>query len=641
MDPSLASEAERIFRQICDEALENRSPDRFNGTLSGPLLNNLDRPRPAASPRWQALQDDPIELQVAVALTAQAVTTAVPSNWLARQARDTAYQLVTLSLQRNLPLTEGELLPILRSWRDEPLSFCYGEPGLARLGAVERLFAGRAVAEEFRPVLAAIGEATGRDLDGPSNYPDYTVEVLDRIDRLLDPPATGGKALPAGAFAKALREWTGTLPNAEGDAWIDLAVHCAKARKKSRPDGEWLGVARTLVAKIDRGQFLACVAGWMRHTVPNPYRPDYSLDLLKGLLWLTGVLNDGTMITEIGRFCENCFAALADDPWGPEINKAAIALGKAAIRALSAMPDEPRAVAELFRLRDAIKQRAARKLIEARLAGLAAARGVTVEHLEDASAPDQESARRTLLLRLERSWIEDRSWTFADWSEYFLGHPLHGPIADALIWQIGGTAVMPEEGELRDVTGRGIRFGAADRVRLWHPAGIDPQQVAAWRARIMQRGISQPIEQVDRDIYAPTPAERKTRTYSNRFAARILDQHRFKTLCEECGWTYALLGVEELDWVDPDAGFPRRSLPAFGIKVVFGVELVPDDQFLDSAPLHIATDQVQFVGKRGRVLALGKVAPIVFSEVLREIGVLVAATSVGTQPDWFDRREAR
>jgi hypothetical protein len=638
MDLPLAAEAERIFRQICDEALEYRSPDRFNAKLSHERLNELDRPAPDASPRWQALQNEPIELQIAVALTAHATTEVTPTNWLETQANYTAHQLVTLSLSRELPLTEAQVLPLLESWRGSPGRH-HGESGLARLAAAERLFAGRVLAEEFRLLLEAVAAAIRRAMFGPRNY---DAEVLDRIDWLLNPPAAGEKRLPFGAFTKALRDWTGTLPKAEGDAWIDLAAHCAKARAKSRPDGKWLGAARKLVAKIDRSQFSASLSHWIGEIVPDPMQPDYSLDILKGLLWLAGASHEATMVAELGRFCEKCFATLRDIPDDPELHDTPVALGKAAIWALST--DQPGAAAELFRLREAIKKREARKLINTRLAETAKMRGLSVEQLEDRSLPasglDQDSARQTQLLRLEQSWIEDRSWTVADWEKHFFGHPLRRSLVAAMIWQIGDVAVMPEAGELRDVTGRGVKFAPDDRVRLWHPFGADPQHVLAWRARLLERGLTQPIKQVDREVYELTDAERKTRTYSNRFAAQIMDQHRFKTLCEARGWTYTLMGVEELDWVDPAPRFPRRFLPAFGIKAFFHVRLVPDGQFLNCAPLHIGSDEVEFVDRRKRVLALDEVVPIVFSEMLRDIGLFVAGAGVGSDSDWVDCRIA-
>jgi len=635
-------EAEQIFLQICEEALEHRSPERFNGSLSASELHELDRPVPALSPRWQRLQDEPIEIQIAVVLTAHGLPKVRPwPSWTARQNEDTARQLVTLSLQRELPLTQAQLMPILQSWRDEPMSFCHDEPGLARIAAVERLVAGTALPEELRAVLEAISARTREDYwGGPRKY---NAELLDRIDWLLNPPAAGETALPSGAFAKALRDWAEALPKAEGEAWKDLAVHCAKARDKSKPTKAWLKVVPQLVAKVGQPQLSARLAHWMDEIVPNPMKPDYSLDVMKGLLWAAGTFNDGAVVGKIGRFCEECFRSLVHGQDDPNTNEISIGLGNAAIWGLSAMPDEPRAVMELFRLRDAIKKRAVHNIIDARLAALAKQRGLTVDQLEDCSLPASEleegSARRMQIRRLEQSWVEDRSWTFADWEKQLLGHPLRGPIVSALIWQVGEATVMPEAGELCDVEGRSIPIGADDQVRLWHPLDKEPREVSAWQARILQRGLLQPIKQVDREVFALTDAERTTKTYSNRFAAHILNQQKFKVLCEDRGWNHALLEFEEGDYLEPELKSPRRILPAFGVTVFYEVALVLNDyQQLDGSPLHITSDHVYFTDKRQRVLALDQVAPIVFSEMLRDVRLFVAGAGVGNDPTWSDRR---
>src|SRR3977135_816937 len=116
MDLPPSAEAERIFRQICDEALANRRADRFDGAASGHQLHERDRPAPAASPRWRELRHEPVELQIAVAFVAQTLPRVRPwPNWMAMQAEDTAGQIVTLSLQRKLPFTAKQLVPFLQS----------------------------------------------------------------------------------------------------------------------------------------------------------------------------------------------------------------------------------------------------------------------------------------------------------------------------------------------------------------------------------------------------------------------------------------------------------------------------------------------------------------------------------------------
>jgi hypothetical protein len=41
--------------------------------------------------------------------------------------------------------------------------------------------------------------------------------------------------------------------------------------------------------------------------------------------------------------------------------------------------------------------------------------------------------------------------------------------------------------------------------------------------------------------------------------------------------------------------------------------------------------------RRQRLVALDEVAPIVFSEMLRDVGLFVAGAGVANDPDWTDR----
>ena len=56
----------------------------------------------------------------------------------------------------------------------------------------------------------------------------------------------------------------------------------------------------------------------------------------------------------------------------------------------------------------------------------------------------------------------------------------------------------------------------------------------------MEHEIRQPFKQAYREIYLITDAELNTRVYSNRYAAHILRQHQFNSLCAAKGWKNSL-----------------------------------------------------------------------------------------------------
>ena len=247
------------------------------------------------------------------------------------------------------------------------------------------------------------------------------------------------------------------------------------------------------------------------------------------------------------------------------------------------------------------------------------------------TAKDLEAARSAQVLRLEQAWIEERRWTLAAWTEHLLEHPLRRPIVETLIWSIDAQAVLAESGALKDVNGRVHAPRKDASVRLWHPLDSQPDQVLAWRRRIVELGITQPIKQAHREIYVLTDAERQTRTYSNRFAAHILRQHQFRALCQARGWKYDLMGSWD-GW-----NIPTRHLPTQGLHVEYHVEVVEDGQRTDlSVALHLASDQVRFLDNQLQPVELEGLDPIVLSELMRDVDLFVAITSVANDPEWTD-----
>jgi hypothetical protein len=144
--------------------------------------------------------------------------------------------------------------------------------------------------------------------------------------------------------------------------------------------------------------------------------------------------------------------------------------------------------------------------------------------------------------------------------------------------------------------------------------------VRAWRQWLERHQVVQPFKQAHREIYVLTDAERRTRTYSNRFAAHIIKQHQFAALCRARGWRYQLQGL--FDTVST----PTRDLPEQGLKVEFWVEPCVTDDTAESGAgiaLYATTDQVRFVGADGRPVRLDRVPPLVFSELLRDVDLFV------------------
>jgi hypothetical protein len=261
--------------------------------------------------------------------------------------------------------------------------------------------------------------------------------------------------------------------------------------------------------------------------------------------------------------------------------------------------------------------------------------------------------------RIDTLFLARKTWPLAVWRERYLDHPLVGTIARRLIWSFatGGKAVAGiwHDGCLVGVDGRPLNLKGEPDVSLWHPIGRTTDEVLDWRDWLERREVVQPFKQAHREIYLLTDVERRTRTYSNRFAAHILRQHQFHALCAARGWKNKLRLM--VDDTYPPA---HRLLPGWDLRAEYWVEGAGNEYGRDTNEtgtyLYLSTDQVRFYridaaqlvahaggGGYGRwnrdadePLPLVTIPPLVFSEVLRDVDLFVGVASVGNDPNWAD-----
>lgn len=245
--------------------------------------------------------------------------------------------------------------------------------------------------------------------------------------------------------------------------------------------------------------------------------------------------------------------------------------------------------------------------------------------------------------RLDLMMRSEREWEVEAWRERYLDHPLLRYIARRLIWNFSNgngewiTGIW-QDGKLVDASSRPLEglHNEATRVRLWHPIGAAVEEVIALRDFLYAHDITQPFKQAYREVYLLTDAERRTSTYSNRFAAHILRQHAFHALCQQRGWQYDYLG----SW---DSGNYQATLelPQWDLHAEFWVDGVAGGALAESGvALYIATDQVRFCrARQSDPLPLPEIPPLIFSEVMRDVDLFVGVTSIGNDPTRDDAGE--
>lgn len=267
--------------------------------------------------------------------------------------------------------------------------------------------------------------------------------------------------------------------------------------------------------------------------------------------------------------------------------------------------------------------------------------------------------------RLDSLFLENKTWDYAIWRERYLDHPVVGVLARRLIWRVRASVTAPWRSVthlatlgLCDVQGRPVEIveqGA--QVRLWHPIEVDAAEALAWRRFFEDRELRQPFKQAHREVYLLTDAERRTGTYSNRYAAHVIKQHQFNALALVRGWKNKLRLLVDAEY--PPAS---RTLNAFALRAEFWIEGMGDDYGTDTNDAgvynHLATDQVRFypieaapnsahAGGGGYANAgenndlnnpipLDQIPALVLSEILRDVDLFVGVCSVGNNAQWQD-----
>jgi hypothetical protein len=426
---------------------------------------------------------------------------------------------------------------------------------------------------------------------------------------------------------------------------------------------------------------------------------DGNADVLRGLAWTCAAAaagdkgaNTADLCRALGRLCETSLKKLAG--MGPRLPK----LANAAVYALGKIAGE-HALGQLARLKARVTFRTTLQQIEKALDDAAARLGVTKGDLEELGVPaygfDEAGVRRetfdgvTCELKLDgrkvtTTWTNEKgkivkappaavnekhaehlkelklaaadaekmltaqrdridgvmglpkTWKLEDLRTRYLEHPLVGQIARRLIWIADDTPVLFVESGATDVKGKPVKLGKTAEVSLWHPAEQKIDEVVAWRRRLEELQITQPFKQAHREVYLLTDAERRTRTYSNRFAAHIIRQHQFHALAAQRGWRNKLRLM--VDDTFPPAS---KALPQFDLRAEFWVEGVGDDYGTDTldsgAYLRLTTDQVRFYrGNAEAPLPIDQVPALAFSEIMRDVDLFVGVASVGNDPTWQD-----
>ncbi len=249
--------------------------------------------------------------------------------------------------------------------------------------------------------------------------------------------------------------------------------------------------------------------------------------------------------------------------------------------------------------------------------------------------------------RMEAAMVDDRRWEAARWPELIGQHPILGHLARRLVWAVftgGGERVacaMPgEDGAWRDMDGRPVGVPADAWLRPAHPVELRPEEQADWQRFLVAEHIVQPFKQMFRETYVLTPAEEATEDHSNRFRGQRVALRQVYALTRGRGWE-GKLGLYGFD----GAGVGWRDFPARGVRAALRHDWGDGpDATLQEVTFHAIFPRWSGTGPWGDRLLLKDVDPVAFSEAMRDVDLLAAVSSLGTEARWRaweEQRQAR
>lgn len=223
---------------------------------------------------------------------------------------------------------------------------------------------------------------------------------------------------------------------------------------------------------------------------------------------------------------------------------------------------------------------------------------------------DVRAIARDQVRRREREMVAGRRWTGAEHRRVFVEHPLLRHLAGRLVWATfdgrgvpTGSFRVADDRTLVDCADEPVTVADDALVGIAHPLHLDDATRRAWSALLGDHLLPQPFDQLDRAVFALTPAER---------SADALDRLRGATVP-----TVRVLGMDRRGW--------QRARETELVREVGGHRVVVD---LD--PGVVAGDAAgvpeQALGPvrihrpgRGGPLPFGVLDDIAASELLRDL----------------------
>ncbi len=243
---------------------------------------------------------------------------------------------------------------------------------------------------------------------------------------------------------------------------------------------------------------------------------------------------------------------------------------------------------------------------------------------ERAKSLEQQRAR--MRLALEQAMCREEVFPAAELRQ-LLAHPVLAPLLEQLIFvgpdgpdAPGAMGYLVDGGQaLRAWSGKEKSVPADGRLRIAHAYDLFRSGAwSQWQRECFTAERIQPYKQVFRELYVLTETEQEDGAVSHRYAGHQIQPRQAMALLSQCGW------VTSGEASDARRTFHERGITA-AVDYLYGggTALEVEGLTMEKVVFHRAGDSW------GRPLPLDEVPPIIFSEVMRDLDLVVSVAHRG------------
>ena len=229
---------------------------------------------------------------------------------------------------------------------------------------------------------------------------------------------------------------------------------------------------------------------------------------------------------------------------------------------------------------------------------------------------DQKSRARVSFEAAMTSRAEFNAWELAD----LLVHPVLRGMVSALVFSAGGSLGFPvlfeERACLEGIDGNKHPLTEDDRLIIAHPYDFAQQKCwSDYQQYVYRQQIVQPFKQVFREYYPLTEDELDAVNVSRRYAGNQVQPRKTVALLKTRGWT-----------VDYEEGLQRVWHKENLIVRMFALA-----DWFSPADIEAPTlETIQFFRRDSyELVPFAEVIPVLFSETMRDIDLVVSVAHVG------------